>query len=156
MEKQLNILGLDPANKCGWAHTGPGNIMCGVWSLKEPTDKHPGRRLERIRRKLFQVKRMFPIDAIGMELATMGSKLARTQASHNELAGVIKLCAAEWDVPVFEWTPTHLKKWFTGSGRADKEQMVEAVASRYDLNVTHDAADAIAVMARTQIEFEGT
>lgn len=93
MDKQPHILGLDPANSCGWAHDSDQSIMSGVWLLKEKSDKHPGRRLERIRRKLFRLKREFKIDAIGVEKASLGSKFAATQAVHNELSGVIKLCA---------------------------------------------------------------
>lgn len=42
----MKILGIDPAARCGWAHSSG---VCGVWELVEKTDRHPGTRLERLR-----------------------------------------------------------------------------------------------------------
>lgn len=148
----MKVLGLDPANKCGWSHS---DGSYGVWDLKEATDEHPGRRLERLRRLLFAMKREQGIDAIGYEDASFGSNNANTAASHNELAGVIKLIAAEWEIRIACYKPNHLKKWLTDNGRADKKHMIEAVSSRFGIITNDDnIADAITVMERTKIEFQ--
>ena len=146
----MKILGLDPAAQCGVAHS---DGMCVTWRLTDSKDKHPGRRLERFRRLLYTAKRDLGIDVIGFEDAAFGSNNLHTGAMHNELKGIIKLVAAEWDIPCFSWTPSHLKKWLTGSGRATKEQMIEAVSSRFGIKTDDDnIADAITVMERTTIE----
>ena len=41
----------------------------------------------------------------------------------GEVRGVIYLAAQEMDIPVIEVRPTEVKSAFTGSGRADKEQI---------------------------------
>lgn len=146
----MNILGLDPAAVCGVAHTSGLYV---AWSLTDTKDKHPGRRLERFRRLLYTTKRELPIDAIGYEDAAFGSNNMHTAAMHNELKGMIKLCAAEWDIPCLGWKPNHLKKWLTGTGKATKEDMIEAVKSNFGITVLdHNIADAITVMERTKFE----
>ena len=147
----MNILGIDPAAKCGWAHS---NGQHGVWILKEKAKEHPGARLERFRRRLFMIRRDCGVDAIGIEDASFGSHNPNVQALHNELIGIAKLVASEWTIPIFLYKPSHLKKWLTGNGRADKQQMVAAVNDQFGLNVTDDnVADAIAVLHRTGFEF---
>lgn len=146
----MNILGLDPAASCGFAHSsGPH----GVWQIAA-NDKHPGRRLERLRRHLFIAKREWGIDVLASEDATYGaSKMFKgkqnlhTMAMHNELRGVIKCVAAEWDIPVLLFTPPAIKKWLTGHGRAKKPQMIRWVEVRFGIKTENDnVADAIAVM----------
>lgn len=152
-----NCLGLDPANRCGWAYLDhkTHTTEFGTWKLRHTSDNHAGRRLERLRRNLFLFHRMRGIDVIGYEEAGFGSKLAKTQASHNELIGVIKLCAAELEIPTHGYVPTTLKKWFTGSGRASKEQMISVARNTYSFNVTSDdEADAIAVLERLKSDLK--
>lgn len=146
----MNVVGIDPGATCGWAHSSGRH---GLWSLSFATDKHVGRRLERLRRSLFMVKRDYGIDVIGIEDASFGSHNPAIQALHNELVGIAKLCAAEWELPIHTYTPSHLKKWLTGNGRADKQQMIAAVRVRFGARVTDDnIADAITVMERTKEE----
>ncbi len=146
----MNILGIDPAAKCGFAHS---NGEHGVWELTAKADKHPGRRLERFRRRLFLMRRDHGVDVIGIEDASFGSHNPHVQALHNELIGIAKLVSAEWEIEIHTFNPSTLKKWLTGNGRADKKQMIAAVNSQFGLSVTDDnIADAIAVMERTRFE----
>jgi crossover junction endodeoxyribonuclease RuvC len=140
----MNILGCDPAAKFGWAHSCGQH---GVWSITDKADKHPGRRLERLRVRLFEVKRQYGIDVLASEDASFGSTNPSVQALHNELRGMLKLAAAEWDIPVLLFKPSALKKWLTGSGNADKQTMIRFVESVFGV-VTRDdnVADAVAVM----------
>jgi len=147
-----NVLGIDPAAQCGFAHSDGTH---GVWQLVGQRDKHPGRRLERFRRLLFSFKRDHAIDVIGVEDASFGSHNPKVQAMHNELIAIVKLCAAEWEVPVYAWKPNSLKKWLTGHGRADKKQMIHAVKSLFGIETDDDnIADAIAVMERTRFQLK--
>jgi crossover junction endodeoxyribonuclease RuvC len=45
----------------------------------------------------------------------------------GEVRGVIYLAAQEKDIPVVEIKPTEVKSALTGSGRADKEQIMRAI-----------------------------
>lgn len=140
----IRIIGIDPAAKCGWAHSGG---PCGVWQITSKGDKHPGRRLERFRRYLFKVKRDLGIDLIAAEDAAFGSRVRSVQALHDELKGILKLCAAEWEIPILLLKPTSIKKWLTGNGRADKQQMILAVRTLFGVETSDDnLADAVAIM----------
>ena len=58
------------------------------------------------------------------------------------------MAAAELDVPVLHYTPTQVKKLLTGSGKANKLQMQQAVQSELKLPQIlepNDVADASAV-----------
>lgn len=140
----MNILGLDPANRTGYAHSGGHR---GVWEITNKRDKHPGRRLERLRSLLFQIKRTHGIDLIACEDASFGSLNQNTAAMHNELRGVIKLFAAEIEVPVTLYKPTQVKKWLTGKGNAKKPEMIRWVAERFNITTDDDnLADAVAIL----------
>lgn len=146
----MNVIGIDPANKCGFAHSsGP----LGVWNLKLKGDKHSGRRLERFRRHLFRIRREHGIDRIGIEEASFGSINQNTAAKHNELLGVAKLVAAEWDIPIHCYKPPTIKKFLTGNGRASKQQMISAVSALFGVETTNDdIADAVAIMELAKTE----
>lgn len=147
----MNILGLDPAAACGFAVS---REVFGVWQIVHTTDKHPGRRLERLRKRIYETHREYRLDAIAMENAAMGANNFNTAAMHNELRGVVKLTAAELELPVILVNPTTLKKWLTGHGRAKKPDMIDAVRRQFGLAVTdHNIADAIAVMEFARSQF---
>lgn len=147
----MHILGLDPAAKCGWAHSS-GNR--GVWEIVARGDKHPGRRLERLRRLLFGVKRSEGIELIASEDAAFGSNNLSVAALHNELRGVIKLCAAEWEIPVVMYKPNQIKKWLTGRGNAKKPDMIYFVGTMFGVHTNDDnIADAVAVMEFARSQF---
>lgn len=140
----MRILGLDPAATCGFAHS---DGVRGIWMLAVNRDKHPGRRLERFRRHLFTIRRERGVDLLAAEDAGFGSKWENVQAMHNELRGVIKLVAAEWEIPIVLVQPSKLKKWLTGKGNAKKPDMIHWVGKRFGVRTDDDnVADAVAVM----------
>lgn len=140
----MNILGLDPANRTGFAHTSGHR---GVWDITDKRDKHPGRRLERLRSLLFRTRRTHGIDLIACEDASFGSRNQNTAAMHNELRGVIKLFAAEIEAPVVLFKPNEIKLWLTGKGNAKKPEMIRWVQIRFNITTDDDnLADAVAIL----------
>ena len=64
----------------------------------------------------------------------------------SEARGVLRLLAAQHDVPLFEYTPNQIKQAITGSGRADKTQMQDMIARLLGLDEIpkpDDAADGL-------------
>ena len=62
--------------------------------------------------------------------------------------GVAMLAAVEAGLPVFEYTPTEIKRAVVGYGRAEKgqvQQMVKLILGLAAIPTPHDAADALAV-----------
>ena len=71
-----------------------------------------------------------------------------TAIAVGQARGVILLAAAQFGIPVSEYTPAEIKQSVSGYGKADKGQMQEMV--RLVLGLDHipqpdDAADALAV-----------
>ena len=151
----MKTLALDPAASCGWAvadvdDSGPvGVIRWGTWTLnKAGKAEHPGERLVRLRKRLFEAFREHAFERIVYEEASYGATNGQTSARHSEKAGVILLVAAELGIEARPVAPATLKKALTGSGRAKKPDCVRAVQLRTNIDVgkEHDAADAIGLL----------
>ena len=140
----MKILALDPAEHTGYAHSD-GHM--GVWLLSDHCSRHPGARLERLRERLYEAFREWGFERLAFEDASFGSPNPNVQAMHNELRGVIKLVAAELAVDVVLFKPSTIKKFATGSGRAEKWQMVRALKTQFGIEVTDDnVADAMWIL----------
>lgn len=147
------ILGLDPATDCGWAWSdGPAtkngwDVRYGTWRLAPSGGGPDGLRLRNLLANIREVARNLGVDLIAYEQARLGSDHWNVQGFHAEMEGIIKLAAAELDVPVCPVNPTALKKFASQSGRATKGQMIRAAKTIYGLDVQDDnQADALFVM----------
>jgi len=72
----------------------------------------------------------------------------RTAILMAHARGAFFLAGAQRNIPVTSYAPTRVKKLVTGSGRADKEQMQNAVMRELGLAKPpepHDVADALAI-----------
>lgn len=74
-------------------------------------------------------------------IATKG-RAQRTICRLVELGGCIRMALAVLDIPFVEVYPAHLKQWATGSGAADKSQMIHAARSRGAMPIDDNEADA--------------
>lgn len=66
----------------------------------------------------------------------------------SEMRGVILLTGANFNLPVYEFTPLQVKQYVSGYGRADKKQMQKMVRLILKINdeiYPDDAADALAI-----------
>ena len=73
----------------------------------------------------------------------MGNTISVAQAR-----GVLILVLAQFNIPLFEFTPAQVKKSLTGYGNADKRDVQEAVMRELNLDYIpkpDDAADALAI-----------
>ncbi len=145
------ILGVDP----GTVVTGYGVIEsdgtrhhyldCGAFRL-------PARRglAERLGYLAGELRRVIS-DSRAQVLALEDLFFAVNAKSALRLAharGVIMLCAAEGNIPIFEYTPLEVKSAVTGYGRAEKRQVQEMVRIILRLETPpspFDAADALAI-----------
>lgn len=144
----MNILALDPAAKCGFAHS---NGQRGVWQLTGTADEHAGKRLVRLAEHIEWVRRNWGLDKLAFEDASFGSPNPAVQAMHNELRGVIKRAAAEYGIAFVAYKPTSIKAFATGKGNAKKDQMVRAAATMLGVKTEDDnVADASFVLAMAE------
>jgi Holliday junction resolvasome RuvABC endonuclease subunit len=134
------ILALDPAAHCGYAHTSGER---GVWHLKDGD----ARLVDLFRQIITCAEFNEGIDLIAFEDASFGSINPNTQAMHNELRGIIKFAAAQLGAKTVVYHPTTIKAFATGSGRADKEQMIRACKTRLGIETRDDnVADACFIL----------
>ena len=160
----MKILALDPANKCGFAHS---DGYRGVWllqafevsqgdrslELSQGDDEHPGRRLRRLEHCLLEAHRDWGFELLAYEDAALGSHNPRTKTVHAKLAGVIELVACRLGVPVLLVNPATLKLFATGNGRATKEQMIRSCEIQFGITTADDnVADALFVLALAEQE----
>jgi Holliday junction resolvasome RuvABC endonuclease subunit len=144
------ILGLDPADVAGWCILEDGAIVeYGTWRLTVSSEEHQGHRLSRLVENLRMLWMKFGFEAIATENASFGSVNQNTAAMHNMKLGMITWFASQkGGMRVLKYVPSSIKKFFTGSGKAEKGHMIAAAMKRYDLpEMTGDEADAIAIAA---------
>ena len=146
------ILGIDP----GTATVGYGVIDCPAketfrWVASGVilTPKHlsPGERLAIIRTDILSLMDEFRPDCLSVE-AIFFFKNAKTVIPVAQARGVILEAAATRCTATFEYTPMQVKLNLTGTGKADKKLVQEAVSRLLDLPQLikpDDAADAVAI-----------
>ena len=153
----MNVLGIDP----GTATTGYGlictdNNSCSVmeWGLIE-TVNHGfiEKRLKIIYDETLKLLKRTTPDLFVIEKIFFSNN-AKTAISVGQAQGVMLLAAAKSGVTVAEYAPGTIKKMVTGSGRANKKEVQQAIRKIFGNKVrskakkrTHfdNAADALAI-----------
>ncbi len=146
----MRILGIDP----GLTSTGYGIIDVvdrrfiavegGVARTKstEPMET----RLFRIYTVIRDVIAEYKPEVAAVE--DLHSRFAKTALLLGHARGVAVMAAGEADIPVFNYQPTRAKNLVTGSGRADKEQVKQAIAAHLgtpDAAKNEHVADAFSI-----------
>ena len=132
------ILGIDP----GTATTGFGIIkvpddilgrefdygieLITYGNISTSKDHLAQDRLLQIHRELKGVIAKYKPELIVIELLFFGAN-TRTAIAVGQARGVIMLAAAEYRVPIHEYTGPQVKLMVAGSGRADKNQVHDGV-----------------------------
>lgn len=147
----------------------PSLTAAGIAEIRHPSTIHPpnrpktlsvgtrGRsgatleqRATRIREQARRIIAETPRDARLVVLEALPPQIPGAHGLHAERAALWWQIAGTFirhGVPVAEVAPTTLKKWATGSGRADKAQVVAAMRHLWPLNRIRDdnEADALAL-----------
>jgi crossover junction endodeoxyribonuclease RuvC len=85
------------------------------------------------------------VDAVAVETAFCGLS-PRSALALGQARGIALAAAARAGVPVFEYAPAEVKRAFTGSGRAEKAQMVRTARTLFGVEAElSDEADALAI-----------
>jgi crossover junction endodeoxyribonuclease RuvC len=147
----VRVFGIDPGSErtgygcvesSGSRHTV---VLCGA--ITAPAGAAFPDRLMRIHRGLAALLLECRPDCVAIE-NVFHSVNARSALKLGHARGVAMLAAVEAGLPVFEYTPTEIKRAVVGYGRAEKaqvQQMVKLLLGLKDAPTPHDAADALAV-----------
>jgi len=150
------VLGIDP----GTATTGFGlikitesgsPILMHHGLIETQKDGDPAKRLSEIYDQMEALLKEHRPQVVAMEKIFFFSN-AKTVIRVSQAQGVLLLVSEHLGIPVFEYAPGQVKLNVTGSGRADKKMMQQAVKEMFGLEAqknkkTHfdNAADAIAI-----------
>ena len=143
-------MGVDPGlARTGYAVVDRGNPhrVLAMGLISTPVKWPIAERLQELSNDLSDViKRYGPV---AMSLEKVYIKGNRSAASAVERAtGVVMLTAAEAGMPVWEYTPSTIKKIVTGDGSATKDALQRTLRKTLHLaeeGLPHDAFDAVAV-----------
>lgn len=132
------ILGIDP----GTATTGYGVIsvpddilgrefdygveLITYGNISTSKDRLAQDRLLQIHHELKGIIDKYKPELIVIEMLFFGAN-TRTAIAVGQARGVVMLAAAEYNVPIHEYTGPQIKLLVAGAGRADKKQVHEAV-----------------------------
>lgn len=147
------ILGIDPGlNVSGYGvvaieRGGPRVIEAGVIRSGSRVSSL-GRRLGAIHEAVQDVISSLQPTVVALEELYSHYQRPRTAILMGHARGVICLAAAQAGIPLHHYAATQIKRILTGSGRAPKAQMQQAV--QRELHLGHvpepaDVADALAI-----------
>lgn len=155
----VNILALDPATHCGWAHSCG---VSGVWDLSIRRDESAGFRLLRLRSYLNEIRQASGIDVCVFESARHANpKMMGAVIVQAELQSVIKVFCETHGIHYRGYSPSEIKKHATGKGNASKGDMILAalnnIVQRKGSSIDDNQADAICLLrlAQSQYAMEG-
>ncbi|MBI5070175.1 MAG: crossover junction endodeoxyribonuclease RuvC [Deltaproteobacteria bacterium] len=141
------VLGIDPGSRrCGFGvvERVGSRLVARRSGTVEPGARPLAERLGRIFVELTAVLRESGADAVSVETAFCGAS-ARSALVLGQARGVALAAAAAAGLPVFEYAPSEVKRAFTGSGQADKAQMVRTARALLGVEAgLPDEADALA------------
>ncbi|GAB4027265.1 MAG: crossover junction endodeoxyribonuclease RuvC [Candidatus Microgenomates bacterium] len=151
----LTILGIDPGtHRLGWGViSGNSSKSSYVASGCLENSAHTGAEiyLPTIYQKIGKIISSYQPNVIGIE-SLLFQKNVSTAISVAEAKGVIRLVAAQNNIPVIESAPTSIKLAVAGSGSADKNEVTRMVGLLLGIKVfkkRDDELDALAVAIST-------
>ena len=150
------ILGIDP----GLANTGFGvinkirgcknknlKVKCLDFGVIKTSSSSPSpERLKKINEEVSKLIKNYKPEVLVIENLYFFKNL-KTAVPVSQAKGVIMLTAAKNKIPVFEFTPLHVKLTITGFGWAKKEAVqrkVKNILKLKELPKSDDAVDALA------------
>ena len=146
----MRIIGIDP----GLARVGYGvididnsyqNMLdCGI--IRTEPSKNEGLRMVEIARDIRKLIRIWKPELASVEKFFFYR--SSTTISVVQARGVLMMTLARFSVPIVEFPPMQVKLALTGSGKADKNEVLDSVMR--ELNLVKpprpdDAADALAI-----------
>ena len=152
----MQILAIDPATKCGWAHS------CGVsgtWDLSIRRDESSGMRLIRLRGKLLELFRASPVEVVVFEAArNCAPSMQGALVVQAELQAIIKAVCHDNCIDYRGYSPTEIKKHATGKGNANKAAMIATAKAKWPDrgDIDDNEADALWLLdlAATTLEVD--
>ncbi|MBI3752918.1 MAG: crossover junction endodeoxyribonuclease RuvC [Deltaproteobacteria bacterium] len=145
----MRVLGIDPGSYItgyGIVDSGKGKLFhVSDGSIVTGSKKLLASRLHSIFDNIQNIVKEFKPDNVVIE-EIFYAKNARSAIMLGHARGVAILCAAQHNLPVFEYSPMKIKQAVVGYGNATKEQVQKMVKALLKLDAVPrpDASDALA------------
>lgn len=149
----MRILGIDPGlNTTGYAvldcTSGIKASLVEAGVIRSRATGDLGSRLAQIHKGVSEVCAQLKPEVLAVEELYSHYERPRTAILMGHARGVICLAAAQAELLVCSYSATQIKKLLTGSGRAPKTQMQNAICREFGLAKAPeppDVADAMAI-----------
>ena len=145
------VLGIDPGlTKTGFGLLSISNDTPKIidYGIIEPNkNDNLSKRLYSIYTDMNQLIEMFNPTIVSIEDIFYGRNV-KSALLLGQARGIAMLCAAKYDIPVFEYSAKKVKQAVTGNGNADKTQlqyMIKQIFKLRQLPTPLDASDAIGI-----------
>ena len=149
----MRIIGTDPGSSfTGWGiiedRSGVLSLIdCGVIRPKSKGKENFAVRISFIYKALLEIIDYYKPEEAAIE-QVFTAKNALTALKLGQARGVAVAACANFDIPIFDYVPTSVKKALVGVGRADKEQVAFMIGKILNVNVKRfrlDTTDALGV-----------
>ena len=104
-----------------------GGKACDWGAIRTEPNFPTPHRLKTIYDELGKLIEKWTPDLLALEEVFVLKQFPKAAIQLGEVRGVIYLSAQEQEIPVLVVKPTEVKSALTGSGRADKEQMMKTI-----------------------------
>lgn len=147
------ICGIDPGSRCtGYGiidmHAASASLVHVAHGTIKPRSDDMANRLKELYVALTDLFQRFSPAEVAVE-STFHALNAQSALKLGQARGAVLLAAAMLDIPVFEYTPTEVKKATCGYGHAEKDQIHIMVSTILHLSrdtvKSKDASDALAI-----------
>lgn len=141
------ILGVDPSTvSTGWAVMDGEGHLIDYGAIRCSSKMPVYIRVFTVYKALLQVANEYKITETAVEDQFM-QKNPKTLKALSNVKATVMLVAAELNSTYTEYAPMSIKKCFTESGKATKEDMVATAKAKYqiDKDILNDIADAIGI-----------
>ncbi len=136
----MRIIGIDPGSSfTGWGiiedRSGVLSLIdCGVIRPKSKGKENFAVRISFIYKALLEIIDYYKPEEAAIE-QVFTAKNALTALKLGQARGVAVAACANFDIPIFDYVPTSVKKALVGVGRADKEQVAFMIGKILNVNV---------------------
>ena len=145
-------LGIDPGlNRTGYAileRSRRGPVLREGGVIRSTPKLTLAQRVCEIGSGLCEVLDEFQPEVMAIEQVFSMGRNPKSALLMAHARGAILMTVAQREIPVLHFTPTHVKRLLTGSGRASKEQIQHAVKNELHLSALvepNDVSDAAAI-----------
>lgn len=152
--KHIRALSIDPASRLGWATLDNGILECGMEHFqrrkgrKTKEDEHVGIQFSRMEIWLWRLLKELQPDVVFYEESAGHYQSVDASRAAFGWRVLILACCARLSIPTEGYAASTIKKYATGSGRAEKEDMIHAVSQKFKgLDIKDDnTADAVHIL----------